>query len=262
MRLARSCAEWGDIVIENMRPGVIDRLGLGYEALKTRQSRRDHAVHLQHGADRTACRHARLRIAAHRARRHVRPDRRNATARRCCCTGPTSTSSPRPWARPRCSRRWSSGSARETAPTSMFRSTSAGLLFLAGPLLDYHATGRIAERAGTTIRRPHRTAPTLRSDGWIALSCWSDGEFVRRSPRDRPARMVARCPSSHARRPQGRGRRNRRGTGAWTRGRAAPRRPRCCRGRRARPRGQFRRRPVSAIRSSCRGGTGAGAVTR
>ena len=33
-RLAKQLANWGDIVIENMRPGVIDRVGLGYEELR------------------------------------------------------------------------------------------------------------------------------------------------------------------------------------------------------------------------------------
>src|SRR5216110_1721369 len=33
LKLAYRLAEWSDIVIENMRPGVMSRLGLGYEAL-------------------------------------------------------------------------------------------------------------------------------------------------------------------------------------------------------------------------------------
>src|SRR5947208_6139180 len=34
LKLAYRLAEWSDIVIENMRPGVMSRLGLGYEALR------------------------------------------------------------------------------------------------------------------------------------------------------------------------------------------------------------------------------------
>ena len=34
VKLAYRLAEWADIVIENMRPGVIERLGLGYETLR------------------------------------------------------------------------------------------------------------------------------------------------------------------------------------------------------------------------------------
>src|SRR6266851_1551044 len=33
LRLAHRLVEWSDIVIENMRPGVMSRLGLDYEAL-------------------------------------------------------------------------------------------------------------------------------------------------------------------------------------------------------------------------------------
>jgi len=32
--LAHRLCRWGDIVIENMRPGVMDRLGLGFDTLK------------------------------------------------------------------------------------------------------------------------------------------------------------------------------------------------------------------------------------
>lgn len=37
LRLAYRLVEWSDIVIENMRPGVMTRLGLGYEALRERK---------------------------------------------------------------------------------------------------------------------------------------------------------------------------------------------------------------------------------
>jgi benzylsuccinate CoA-transferase BbsF subunit len=38
LRLAHRLVEWSDIVIENMRPGVMARLGLDYESLRVRQS--------------------------------------------------------------------------------------------------------------------------------------------------------------------------------------------------------------------------------
>ena len=38
LRLAHRLVEWSDIVIENMRPGVMARLGLDYESLRARQS--------------------------------------------------------------------------------------------------------------------------------------------------------------------------------------------------------------------------------
>jgi benzylsuccinate CoA-transferase BbsF subunit len=55
----------------------------------------------------------------------------------------------------------------------------AGLLFLAGPLLDYHLTGRIAGRVGNDDpdAAPHG-AYRCDADGWIALSCWSQKEFA------------------------------------------------------------------------------------
>ena len=37
LKLAYRLIDWADIVIENMRPGVISRLGLGYEALRERK---------------------------------------------------------------------------------------------------------------------------------------------------------------------------------------------------------------------------------
>ena len=52
-----------------------------------------------------------------------------------------------------------------------------GLLFLAGELLDYHSTGRVAARAGNDDpeARPH--GAYLCADGrWLALSCWSEAE--------------------------------------------------------------------------------------
>src|SRR5712692_4648012 len=38
LKLAYRLIDWADIVIENMRPGVISRLGLGYETLRERKS--------------------------------------------------------------------------------------------------------------------------------------------------------------------------------------------------------------------------------
>ncbi|HJZ68172.1 MAG TPA: CoA transferase, partial [Blastocatellia bacterium] len=38
VKLACRLVEWADVVIENMRPGVIERLGLGYETLREHNS--------------------------------------------------------------------------------------------------------------------------------------------------------------------------------------------------------------------------------
>src|SRR2546425_12194503 len=37
LKLASRLVDWSDIVIENMRPGVMSRLGLGYETLRERK---------------------------------------------------------------------------------------------------------------------------------------------------------------------------------------------------------------------------------
>jgi len=65
--LAYRMAQWCDLVIENMRAGVMDRLGLGFATLS--------ALDLQHGTDRSARRPAGLRLAALGARGPVRHDR-------------------------------------------------------------------------------------------------------------------------------------------------------------------------------------------
>ncbi|MCZ7565815.1 MAG: CoA transferase [Burkholderiales bacterium] len=54
-----------------------------------------------------------------------------------------------------------------------------GLTFLAGPLLEYHRSGKVAERAGNTDpdAAPHGAYPA-RDGCWLALSCWSDAEFT------------------------------------------------------------------------------------
>jgi crotonobetainyl-CoA:carnitine CoA-transferase CaiB-like acyl-CoA transferase len=53
-----------------------------------------------------------------------------------------------------------------------------GLMFLAGPLLAYHDTGAVAQRAGNTDpdASPHGVWP-CRGGSWVALSCWSAAEF-------------------------------------------------------------------------------------
>jgi crotonobetainyl-CoA:carnitine CoA-transferase CaiB-like acyl-CoA transferase len=55
----------------------------------------------------------------------------------------------------------------------------SGLSFIAGALLDYHASGRAAERVGNLdpVAAPHGAYP-CRDDQWLAVSCWSDDEFA------------------------------------------------------------------------------------
>jgi crotonobetainyl-CoA:carnitine CoA-transferase CaiB-like acyl-CoA transferase len=55
-----------------------------------------------------------------------------------------------------------------------------GLMFLAGPLLDYHTTGRVAERRGNQDPEAllHGAWPCANGT-WIALSCWTQDEYQR-----------------------------------------------------------------------------------
>jgi benzylsuccinate CoA-transferase BbsF subunit len=57
-----------------------------------------------------------------------------------------------------------------------------GLLFLAGELFDYHTSGRVAGRVGNddADAMPHGAFP-CRDGDWLALSCWSDAERSRLS---------------------------------------------------------------------------------
>ncbi|HEY0878567.1 MAG TPA: CoA transferase, partial [Zeimonas sp.] len=56
----------------------------------------------------------------------------------------------------------------------------AGLLFLAGALLEFQRSGIVAQRAANAD--PHAAphdAYACRDSRWVAISCWSDDEFAR-----------------------------------------------------------------------------------
>jgi crotonobetainyl-CoA:carnitine CoA-transferase CaiB-like acyl-CoA transferase len=175
--LARRLCRWGDIVIENMRPGVIDRLGLGFDTLKA-----DHPGLIMLST-------CNMGQTGPRADTPGFGSQLTALAGICGLTGergglPTLLYGPyidfiastlgavAVLAALEQRRRTGTGAHIDISQYE------AGLLFLAGPLLDYHLTGRIAERAGNDDpdAAPHG-AYRCESDGWIALSCWSDEEF-------------------------------------------------------------------------------------
>jgi len=176
--LARRLCRWGDIVIENMRPGVIDRLGLGFDALRA-----DHPALIMLST-------CNMGQTGPRADTPGFGSQLTALAGICGLTGkrgglPTLLYGP-----------YidfiastlgavavlSALEQRRRTGTGAYIDISqyeAGLMFLAGPLLDYHLTGRIAERAGNDDpdAAPHGAYRCV-ADGWIALSCWSDEEFT------------------------------------------------------------------------------------
>jgi len=173
----RLCA-WGDVVIENMRPGVIDRLGLGFSTLKA-----DHPALIMLST-------CNMGQTGPRADTPGFGSQLTALAGICGLTGergglPTVLYGPyidfiastlgavAVLAALEQRRRTGAGAHIDISQYE------AGLLFLAGPLLEYHLTGRIAERVGNDDpgASPHG-AYRCESDGWIALSCWSDEEFT------------------------------------------------------------------------------------
>jgi len=179
IRLAKQLADWSDIVIENMRPGVIDRLGLGYEALRASNPG---VIML------STCN---MGQTGPRADTPGFGSQLSALAGMCGLTG-TKDGPPMLLYGPYIDFIASTlGAAAVLAALERRRRSGkgayldvsqyeCGLLFLAGPLLEYHTAGKIAERAENddSGAAPHG-AYTCKGDGWIALSCWSDGEFIR-----------------------------------------------------------------------------------
>jgi crotonobetainyl-CoA:carnitine CoA-transferase CaiB-like acyl-CoA transferase len=222
LALAKKLCAWGDVVIENMRPGVIDRLGLGFDALKA-----EHPALIMLST-------CNMGQTGPRADTPGFGSQLTALAGICGLTGergglPTVLYGPyidfiastlgavAVLAALEQRRRTGTGAYIDISQYE------AGLLFLAGPLLEYHLTGRIAERAGNDDpdAAPHG-AYRCDADGWIALSCWSQEEFaalaaaIGRPEWSRDARFntLAGRKSAAAAIDAG--------IGAWTRGRAAP----------------------------------------
>lgn len=171
--------DWADIVIENMRPGVVSRMGFGYEVLRARNpglimlstsnlgQTGPHATHPGFGSqlsslsgfchligDREGPPHMLygpyidfIAVAYGGVAVLAALDRRRRTGEGCFID---------------------------------LSQYEAGLQFIGGGLLDYSANGTIADREGNRdpVAAPHGCFP-CRDDQWCAISCWSDEEWGR-----------------------------------------------------------------------------------
>ncbi|MBI3374807.1 MAG: CoA transferase [Betaproteobacteria bacterium] len=177
--LARHLAAKCDVVIENMRPGVMARIGIGYDTLKASNPG---LVML------STCN---MGQTGPRADTPGFGSQLTALAGMCQLTG-SPDHPPMLLYGPYIDFIASTlGALAVLAALERRRTTGngahldvsqyeCGLMFLAGPLFDFHASGRVAQRAGNDDpgAAPHG-AYACAGGAWLALSCWSDAEFGR-----------------------------------------------------------------------------------
>lgn len=177
VELAQRLVGWCDVVIENMRPGVMERLGLGHETVKAINSS---AVMI------SSCN---MGQTGPRAQTPGFGSQLSAFAGFCGLTG-SPDGPPMLLYGPYIDYIASTlGAAAVLAALDRARRTGqgawldlaqyeGGLHFVAGALLDYHTTGTVAERSRNTdpCAAPHNAYRCL-DDQWVAISCWSDDEF-------------------------------------------------------------------------------------
>jgi benzylsuccinate CoA-transferase BbsF subunit len=176
--LAKRLAAWCDLVVENMRPGVMDRLGLGFAELAKINPK---LVML------STCN---MGQTGPRADQPGFGSQLSALAGMCGATGlpdgppmllygpyidfvASSLGAAAALAAVIASRRSGKGVRIDL---SQYES---GLMFMAGALHDYFANGEVVDRCGNDDRDavPHGAYP-CRDGQWVTLSCWSDGEFA------------------------------------------------------------------------------------
>jgi crotonobetainyl-CoA:carnitine CoA-transferase CaiB-like acyl-CoA transferase len=179
VELARRLVSTCDVVIENMRPGVMARIGLGYDVLK---AARPGLVML------STCN---MGQTGPRADTPGFGSQLTALAGLCHLTGApggppmllygpyidfiaSTLGAAAVLAALERRRRSGEGAWLDVAQYE------CGLQFLAGPLLDYHLTGRVAQRAGNDDPDAvlHGAYPCA-GGTWLALSCWSAQERAR-----------------------------------------------------------------------------------
>ncbi len=179
VEMAKRLIGWADIVIENMRPEVMTRLGLGYESARELNPR---VVMI------SSCNMGQTGPRAHTP---GFGSQLSSLAGFCGLTG-SPQGPPQLLYGPYIDFIASSlGAAAVLAGLDRQRRTGqgalidlaqyeSGLMFVAGSLLDYHRSGAVAERAQNSDPHaaPHDAYP-CRDGRWLVLSCWSDGEFRR-----------------------------------------------------------------------------------
>ncbi len=178
LELARRLTDWADVVVENMRPGVMARIGLGYDVLSKTNARLVMVSTCNMGQ------------TGPRAHTPGFGSQLSSLAGFCGAIG-------EPDGPPMllygpyidfvasvmgCSAALAAlDKARRTGKGAWIdiAQYECGLHFMAGALLACHRDGTIAERNGN---RDNQAAPhgayQCRDDRWLALSCWSDAEFA------------------------------------------------------------------------------------
>jgi benzylsuccinate CoA-transferase BbsF subunit len=176
--LARRMAQWCDLIIENMRPGVMERLGLGMAALSALNPR---LVML------STCN---MGQTGPRADQPGFGSQLSALAGMCGMTGfpdrePMLLYGPyidyiasllgasAALAGIIRSRRCGKGAAIDVSQYE------CGLAFMGAAMHDFFTTGRLAEPCGNEdpVAVPHGAFKCSHGQ-WVALSCWSDAEFA------------------------------------------------------------------------------------
>lgn len=179
VELAQRLIGWADIVIENMRPDVMSRLGLGYET----------ASKLNPGVVMISS--CNMGQTGPRAQTPGFGSQLSALAGFCGLTG-SPEGPPMLLYGPYIDFIASTlGATAVLAALDRQRRTGqgawvdlaqyeSGLMFLAGALLDHHTNGTSADRARNSDANaaPHDVYQ-CRDGRWLALSCWSDDEFGR-----------------------------------------------------------------------------------
>jgi benzylsuccinate CoA-transferase BbsF subunit len=188
MALAHRLAAWSDVVIENMRPGVMERLGLGYEALA---KEKPGIIML------STCN---MGQTGPRADQPGFGSQLSALAGFCGLTGDPD-GPPMLLYGPYIDFIASSlGSAAVLAALDQRQRTGkgcyidvsqyeGGVNFIAGAMFDYFENGTVAHRAANDdLQAAPHGAYLCEAERWLALSCWSDAEFaVLASAMDQPA---------------------------------------------------------------------------